>query len=109
MNHMGTMILCIGSSTGGLVYDYVPGYFYDGYGPTAFLYIEVVCAIVFMIIVCLMTLFVWLRPKRGGDAGDVGAADAKKDAHAFDNEGIAASDEEIEMSEGKLELTATNA
>ncbi len=64
MHHMGTMVLCIGSSVGCVIYDYVPGYFYEKYGPESFLYIEMVCGILFMIIVILMSLFVWLRPIR---------------------------------------------
>ena len=64
MNHMGTMILCIGSSCGGLLYDYVPGYLYEKYGPESLLFVELFYGIAVVVLVLIMTLFVKLRPKR---------------------------------------------
>ena len=64
MNHMGTMILCIGSSTGGLFYDYIPGYLYEYYGPESLLYVEVFYGTSLLVLVVSMTAFVRLRPKR---------------------------------------------
>ena len=64
MNHMGTMILCIGSSTGGLLYDYIPGYLYEYYGPESLFYVEVFYGTSLLALVISMTVFLRLRPKR---------------------------------------------
>ena len=64
MNHMGTMVLCIGSSTGGLLYDYIPGYLYEYYGPESLFYVEVFYGTSLLALVISMTAFVRLRPKR---------------------------------------------
>ena len=64
MNHMGTMILCIGSSTGGLLYDYIPGYLYEYYDPESLFYVEVFYGTSLLALVISMTVFVRLRPKR---------------------------------------------
>ena len=65
MNHMGTMILCLGSSFGGIIYDYIPGYFYENYGPESLLYVEIFCAAGLLILVTSMNVFVKCRPIKG--------------------------------------------
>ena len=64
MNHMGTMVLCIGSSTGGLLYDYIPGYLYEYYGLESLFYVEIFYGTSLLALVISMTAFVRLRPKR---------------------------------------------
>ena len=61
MNHMGTMILCLGSSFGGIIYDYIPGYFYENYGPESLWYVEIFCATGLLILVTSMNVFVKFR------------------------------------------------
>ena len=63
MNHMGTT-LCIGSSFSGLLYDYVPGYPYENYGPESLLYVEVFYGTTLLVLVLSMTLFVIIRPRK---------------------------------------------
>ena len=65
MNHMGTVILCLGSSFGGIIYDYIPGYFYENYGPEFLFYVEIFCAAGLLILVTSMYVFVKFRPIKG--------------------------------------------
>ena len=59
---MGTMILCLGSSFGGIIYDYIRGYFYENYGPKSLLCVEIFCSAGLLILVMSMNVFVKFRP-----------------------------------------------
>ena len=56
MNSVGVMFLTMGASTGGLIYQYLPGFLLEHYGQTTFLYIMVMYAALILVAFIIMQL-----------------------------------------------------
>lgn len=59
MNSMGVMVVYVGGSLGGMVYQYITGYFFENYGPNSLMYIMVMYSFLLLVAVAGMSLTVF--------------------------------------------------
>ena len=58
INSMGVMVFLLGASCGGYIYQYLPGYLFEEYGPRSLTYVFVVYSIGMAIVYTIMSVFV---------------------------------------------------